>query len=127
MLANRVKYNGDVIAIVGLSENYLMAQKRAVPISYESIHPIKLNSINLGRMGWKLFISNRTWHHPQCKFPLYERKDRYGFATKGSEGELHFFLFCRHVHELQNQFYTLTKQRLQWKRPKSITENDQEI
>lgn len=125
MLANRVRYNGAVIAIVGLSEHYLMAQKRATPILYEHIHPIKINGIHLARMGWKVVPSNRTWKHPSCKFPLYEMNGKYGFATKGIEGELHFFLFSEYVHELQNQFYILTKQRLQWQRQKSITNNEQ--
>lgn len=125
-LNNRVELsNGIVLVIVGLSENYATVKGRALPMSYDLLYPIMLNGTQLLKLGWKYHRHNGTWTHKDCKYPLYERKDKYGFATKGTEGELIFFLFCTTVHELQNQFYILTKKNLAWKKGRSITNNEQ--
>lgn len=125
-LNNRVELsNGIVVVIVGLSENYATVKGRALPMSYDLLYPIMLNGTQLLKLGWKHHRHNGTWTHKDYKLPLYERKDKYGFATKGTEGELIFFLFCTTVHELQNQFYILTKKNLTWKRGRSITNNEQ--
>lgn len=122
---NRVKLsNGQLVPVVGMFEEYVMIQHRATPIPYSQIYPIPLNGHNLVRMGWKVNKPMRKWKHEGCKFTLYEMNGKYGFATEGIEGELHFFLFCEYVHELQNQFYILTKQNLPWKRLKRTTKKD---